>query len=106
MDQLKKLLEKKKQEAQEEFGGQKFARAKDLEELRLKRLREEEEEDRARKVQCPMRRPVSSLSTRLVCSYLSRFMPKVLWPNKKAQLVHGQKEAQCANLDTCRAGAS
>jgi hypothetical protein len=50
MDQLKALFEKKKKEADEEFAGRKFVRAKEVEELRLKRLREEEEADRARKV--------------------------------------------------------
>lgn len=50
MEQLKALLEKKKKEAAEEFDGRKFVRAKDIEEARLKRLRDEEEQDRARKV--------------------------------------------------------
>lgn len=60
MEQLKALLEKKKQEAAEEFNGQKFVRAKDIEEARLKRLRDEEEEDRARKVKmsCDLGIPV------------------------------------------------
>ena len=50
MDKLKALLEAKRKTHVEDFGGQKFARAKDVEEIRLKRLREEEAAENARKV--------------------------------------------------------
>eukprot|EP00884_Botryococcus_braunii_P016792 jgi/Botrbrau1/3797/Bobra.0183s0029.1 len=52
---------KKKKEAEEEFAGQKFARAKDVEQLRLKRLRDEEDEERARKEQIKRARGAAEL---------------------------------------------
>jgi len=50
MDNLKALLAKKKAEKQELVGDKKFVRRGDLEEAKLKRLREEEEQERLAKV--------------------------------------------------------
>lgn len=50
MDNLKQLISKKKKLFTEESGGRKYAKRSELEETRLKRLREEEEAERERKV--------------------------------------------------------
>jgi hypothetical protein len=50
MDSLKALLAKKKAEKQELVGDKKSVRRGDLEEAKLKRLREEEEQERLAKV--------------------------------------------------------
>ena len=50
MDNLKQLISKKKKSFSEETGGRKYAKRSELEETRLKRLREEEEAERERKV--------------------------------------------------------
>ena len=53
MDQLKALLQAKKKAAGEEFQGKKFLKRSEIEELRLKRLRDEEEQERTAKVSSP-----------------------------------------------------
>lgn len=54
MDALKAMLKAKKEEQAAEFGGKKFIKRAELEEQRLKRLREEEETERTAKVHhCP-----------------------------------------------------
>ena len=50
MDQLKELLASKKKEAEQQFGGKKYMKRSELEELRLRKLREEEEAAKAGKV--------------------------------------------------------
>lgn len=50
MDNLKQLISSKKRSFKEEAGGKKYVKRSALEEKRLKRLREEEEAERARKV--------------------------------------------------------
>lgn len=50
LDSLKALLQKKKQEKQELVGDKKYIKKSELEEARLKRLREEEEQERRAKV--------------------------------------------------------
>jgi hypothetical protein len=51
MNALKELLEKKRQAAQgQQLGERKYAKQADLEEQRLKRLREEEQREREEKV--------------------------------------------------------
>ena len=50
MDSLKALVAKKKAEKQELVGDKKFVKRGELEEARLKRLREEEEQERREKV--------------------------------------------------------
>lgn len=50
MDKLKSLIASKKKHASEEFGDKKYVKRSELEAVRLKRLREEEEDDRKRKV--------------------------------------------------------
>lgn len=50
LDSLKALLQKKKQEKQELVGDKKYVRKSDLEAAKLKRIREEEEQERRAKV--------------------------------------------------------
>lgn len=50
MDKLKQLVASKRKAVEEEFGGKKFVKRGELEELRLKKLREQEEEERKQKV--------------------------------------------------------
>ena len=51
MNALKELLEKKRQAAQgQQVGERRYAKQSDLEEQRLKRLREEEQQEREEKV--------------------------------------------------------
>jgi hypothetical protein len=50
LDSLKALLQKKKQEKQELVGDKKYVRKAELEEAKLKRIREEEEQERKAKV--------------------------------------------------------
>lgn len=49
MDNLKDLISKKKKSFTEETGGRKYAKRSEIEENRLKRIREEEEAERVRK---------------------------------------------------------
>lgn len=50
MDSLKAAIEAKRKAAKEEFGGKKFVKRSQLEELRLKRVREEEAREQQGKV--------------------------------------------------------
>ena len=50
MDKLKALVSAKRKATEEEFGGKKFMKRGDLEEMRLKKLREEEAQENAAKV--------------------------------------------------------
>lgn len=50
MDKLKELLASKKKEVEQQFGGKKYMKRSELEELRLRKLREEEEAAKAGKV--------------------------------------------------------
>jgi len=50
LDGLKALLQKKRQETQDLVGDKKYVRKSELEEAKLKRLREEEEQERRAKV--------------------------------------------------------
>lgn len=50
MDNLKQLISTKKKSFTEDSGGKKYVKRSDMEEKRLKRLREEEDAERARKV--------------------------------------------------------
>ncbi len=50
LDALKSLLQKKKAEKQELVGDKKYVKKSELEEARLKRIREEEEAERRAKV--------------------------------------------------------
>lgn len=52
LDALKSLLQQKKAEKQQLVGAKKYVRKSELEEARLKRLREEEEAERRAKVCC------------------------------------------------------
>jgi hypothetical protein len=52
VDSLKALLQKKKQEKQELVGDKKYVRKGEIEEAKLKRIREEEEQERRAKVSC------------------------------------------------------
>lgn len=52
MDKLKELLAAKRKAAEEEFGGKKFAKRAEIEELRLAKLRAEEAKEREAKVRC------------------------------------------------------
>ena len=52
MDKLKQLVASKRKATEEEFGGRKFMKRGELEEMRLKKLREEEEQERILKVCC------------------------------------------------------
>lgn len=49
MESLRALVQKKRQEKEEEFGGRRFVRRGEIEEKRLKRLREAEEKEIALK---------------------------------------------------------
>jgi hypothetical protein len=50
MDKLRELVSTKKKESESQFQGKKYARRTELESARLKRVREQEEEERNRKV--------------------------------------------------------
>ena len=50
MDKLKALVAAKRKAAEEEFGGKKYVRRGEIEELRLAKLREEEAREREAKV--------------------------------------------------------
>lgn len=50
MDKLKQLVASKRKATEEEFGGRKFMKREELEEMRLKKLREEEDQERQTKV--------------------------------------------------------
>lgn len=50
MDKLKELLAAKRKAAEEEFGGKKYAKRAEIEELRLAKLRAEEAKEREAKV--------------------------------------------------------
>jgi hypothetical protein len=52
VDSLKALLQKKKQEKQELVGDKKYVRKGELEEAKLKRIREEEQQELKAKVSC------------------------------------------------------
>lgn len=50
MDKLKELLASKKRETEQQFGGKKYMKRSELEQLKVKKLKEEEKAERARKV--------------------------------------------------------
>ena len=50
MDKLKQLVASKRKATEEEFGGKKFVKRGELEEVRVQKLREEEEQERREKV--------------------------------------------------------
>lgn len=50
MDKLRELVSTKKKESESEFQGKRYVRRTELESARLKRVREQEEEERNRKV--------------------------------------------------------
>jgi len=50
MDKLREMVSIKRKAADAEFGGKKFVKRGDLETARLRKLREEEEEERRAKV--------------------------------------------------------
>jgi len=50
MDKLRQLVSNKKRESESEFQGRKYVRRTELESARLKRVREQEEEEQNRKV--------------------------------------------------------
>ena len=54
MDNLKKLLANKRKVTEEEFGGKKFIKRSELEELKIQKLKEEEGLERQEKV-CSLR---------------------------------------------------
>ena len=50
MDKLRELVSTKKKESESQFQGKRYVRRTELESARLKRVREQEEEERNRKV--------------------------------------------------------
>jgi len=50
MDKLKELITTKRKAVDEDFGGKKFLKRGELEEVKLKRLRDEEQQEKLRKV--------------------------------------------------------
>lgn len=50
MDKLRDLVSSKRKQVSEEFQGKKYVKRSDLEEARLRKVREEEEVERTRKV--------------------------------------------------------
>jgi hypothetical protein len=62
MEKLKELVASKRKAAEEEFRGKKFVRRGDIEELRLAKLRAEEQREREAKV-CDFQRAMAVLAT-------------------------------------------
>lgn len=52
MDALAAAIAKKRESTQNEFKGRKFVKRAELEELRIRKLREEEEAERQKRVSC------------------------------------------------------
>ena len=73
MDSLKELIASKKQSFKDESQGKKYAKRSAIEENRLKRLREEEEQERQRKVrysffQRPLKLPKFDFPVRVIAT--------------------------------------
>ena len=56
MDKLKELLAAKRKVAHEEFGGKKYVKRSEIEDMRMAKLRAEEASEREAKVSCGRRR--------------------------------------------------
>ena len=91
MDAIKQLLEKKRQAKEAlDTGGKKYVKHSTIEDARLKRLREEEEQETLAKVcrGCPpvwSMLPTSLLRTKCCCKACVYFMPQPYLPNAGAQ---------------------
>jgi hypothetical protein len=118
MDSLKALLAKKKAEKQDLVGDKKYVRRGELEEAKLKRIREEEEQERLAKVRVRLRRAAALLGRPHVLAWLAsaadprgqKHAPqKLAKPNKFSQekrRKHTQGGSGAGGSDASAAGAN